>query len=171
MPTSRQRGELNNHLIIRILYRVLCESANERPPTTKPTTHRLAESTVLLMHRLITVLIALVWLANGLLCKLLMLVPRHAVIVARILGPEYATPLTRLIGLGEIGMAAWVLSGIKARWCATAQITLVLSMNTLEAILAPDLLLWGRANAIFAALFCLLIYGHTFKSAHPTSPH
>lgn len=117
------------------------------------------------MHRLIHYLIALVWLANGLLCKLLLLVPRHAAIVARILGPEHAGLLTRLIGLGEIGMAVWVLSGIKARWCAVAQIVLILSMNALEAFLAPDLLLWGRANALFAALFCLLIYYHTFKAA------
>ncbi len=112
------------------------------------------------MPRLIIYLLALVWLANGLLCKLLMLVPRHAAIVARILGPAHASGLTRLIGLGEIGMALWVLSGIKPRWCAWVQIALVLSMNSLEAWLAPDLLLWGRLNAVFAVLFCGLIYFH-----------
>ena len=117
------------------------------------------------MPRLLTYLIALVWLANGLLCKVLLLVPRHAAIVARILGPAHADVLTRLIGVGEIGMAAWVLSGIKPRWCAWAQIALILSMNTLEAVLAPDLLLWGRANAVFAALFCGLIYFHCLRPA------
>ena len=50
------------------------------------------------MHRLITYLIPLVWLTNGLLCKVLMLVPRHAAIVARILRPAHASVLTRLIG-------------------------------------------------------------------------
>ena len=115
------------------------------------------------MHRLTTFLIALVWLANGLLCKVLLLVPRHAAIVARILGPAHADLLTRLIGLGEIGMALWVLSGIKARWCAWAQVALILSMNTLEAVLAPDLLLWGRFNAVFAALFCGFIYFHHLR--------
>ena len=122
------------------------------------------------MHRALRYLIALVWLVNGLFCKVLMLVPRHAAIVARILGPTYANPLTRLIGLAEIGMALWVMSEIKSRWCALAQIALILSMNALEAWLAPDLLLWGRANAIFAALFCLLIYYHTFRAAQLT-PH
>ncbi|GAB3741950.1 hypothetical protein GCM10027594_21550 [Hymenobacter agri] len=117
------------------------------------------------MLRLLTLLIALVWLANGLLCKVLLLVPRHAAIVARILGPAHATSLTRLIGLGEIGMAAWVLSGIRPRWCAWAQIVLILSMNTLEALLAPDLLLWGRLNAVFAVLFCGLIYFHCLRPA------
>ena len=119
------------------------------------------------MHRFLTFLIAFVWLANGLLCKLLLLVPRHAAIVARILGPAHASALTRLIGLGEIGMALWVLSGIKPRWCAVAQIVLILSMNTLEAVLAPDLLLWGRFNAVFAVLFCGLIYFHSLRPARP----
>ena len=115
------------------------------------------------LHRSLLYLIALVWLANGLLCKLLELVPRHAAIVARILGPDYAGPLTRLIGLAEIGMAVWVASGIKPLWCAGTQIALVLSMNVLEAWLAPDLLLWGRANAVFAVLFCLLVYLQAFR--------
>ncbi|MBF9237581.1 DoxX-like family protein [Hymenobacter sp. BT683] len=117
------------------------------------------------MHRLILYCIALVWLANGLLCKVLALVPRHEAIVARILGPAHAGVLTRLIGLSEIGMALWVVSQIQRRWCALAQIGLILSMNLLEAWLAPDLLLWGHANAVFAALFCLLIYWHTFTAA------
>lgn len=117
------------------------------------------------MRRLVHYLIVLVWVGNGLLCKVLMLVPRHAAIVARILGPTHATLLTRAIGVGEIMIALWVLSGIRPRWCALVQIGLVLSMNALEAWLAPDLLLWGRANALFAALFCLLIYYHTFRAS------
>ena len=117
------------------------------------------------MHRPTTFLIALVWLANGLLCKVLELLPRHAAIVARILGPAHAGLLTRLIGLGEIGMGIWVLSGIRPRWCAGVQLALILSMNTLEAVLAPDLLLWGHFNALFAVLFCGLIYVHTFRPA------
>jgi hypothetical protein len=116
----------------------------------------------LIFHRLLTYFIALVWLANGLLCKVLNLVPRHAAIVARILGPAYAGPLTRLIGLAEIGMAIWLLSGIKRRWCVLAQMSLVAVMNTLEYVLAPDLLLWGRANALFASLFIGLLYYYEF---------
>ena len=120
------------------------------------------------MYRLLTYLFVAVWLVNGLLCKVLNLVPRHAAIVARILGPAHAGLLTRLIGLAEIGMAVWLLSGIRRRWCVLAQMVLVLTMNTLEFWLAPDLLLWGRANAVFAGLFVLLLYYYEFGLARPT---
>jgi hypothetical protein len=114
------------------------------------------------LYRLLTYFVALVWLTNGLLCKVLGLVPRHTAIVARILGPAYAGPLTRLIGLAEIGMAIWMLSGLYRRWCVIAQMVLVALMNVLEAWLAPDLLLWGRANAVFASLFIVLLYYYEF---------
>lgn len=104
--------------------------------------------------------IAAVWAVNGLVCKLLQLVPRHEQIVARILGPAYAAPLTQLIGLGEVLMAAWVLSRRWPGWCVAAQVGLILTMNALEFALAPDLLLWGRANLGFAAGFSAFILWH-----------
>jgi hypothetical protein len=106
--------------------------------------------------------LAAVWLANGLLCKVLHLVPRHEAIVARILGPTYAAPITRAIGLAEIGMAIWVLSGRYIRLNAAAQIGLVVSMNVLEFWLAPDLLLWHRLNSVFAGFFVLVVYIYGF---------
>ena len=94
--------------------------------------------------------ITLVWIANGLLCKVLNFVPRHEQIVARILGDEYSRPLIILIGISEIGMAIWFLSGIKSRLNTIAQIVIVATMNILEFILVPDLLLWGKLNSMFA---------------------
>ena len=110
-------------------------------------------------------LLAAVWLLNGLFCKLLHLVPRHEAIVARILGPAYAAPLTRLIGIAEIIMAAWVLSRYRPRLNAAAQIALVGSMNLLEFWLAPDLLLWGRFNSLFALLLMGVVYIYGFRLA------
>ena len=66
------------------------------------------------VHRFLNYFIALVWVINGLLCKVLDLVPRHRAIVARILGDDPVV-LTKLIGLSEIAMAVWVLSGIAGR--------------------------------------------------------
>lgn len=101
--------------------------------------------------------IAAVWLINGLFCKLLNLVPRHQQIVARILGGEHSMLLTKTIGGLEVLMAAWVLSRIQLRLCTALQILLVASMNIIEFILAPDLLLFGKGNVIVATGFVLLL--------------
>ena len=114
-------------------------------------------------HSVLTYIIAAVWLANGLLCKILNLVPRHQQIVARILGDDFSRPLTILIGSSEIVMAIWVLSSFKTRLNAVVQIIVVAAMNILEFILAPDLLLWGRLNSVFALLFIGLIYFNAFS--------
>jgi|SRR5688572_22685241 len=111
---------------------------------------------------ILTVAISLVWFINGLFCKVLDLVPRHELIVARILGGEYAGLITTTIGLLEVLMCIWILSGIKSKLCALAQMVLVASMNTLEFILAPDLLLFGRLNALFAAVFILIVFLNEF---------
>jgi len=113
-------------------------------------------------YQILTAFIATIWLINGLLCKVLNLVPRHQEIVARILGKDYARLLTALIGVSEIVMAVWILSGIYKRVNALAQIFVIAAMNTLEFFFVPDLLLWGRANAFFAFLFILVIYYNKF---------
>lgn len=114
------------------------------------------------LHKALTYCIAIVWIANGLFCKVLNLVPRHEQIVARILGASHSRTLTLLIGLAEIGMAIWILSAFKTRWNAITQIAVVGTMNTLEFFLAPDLLLWGKLNAFYAFLFMLAIYYNEF---------
>jgi hypothetical protein len=113
-------------------------------------------------NRILNYLIAAVWIANGLICKVLNLIPRHQEIVARIIGNAHAGVLTRAIGFSEIAMAAWILSGIKTKFNALTQVVVIATMNTLEFIMAPDLLLWGRFNALFATLFCVLILFNEF---------
>lgn len=113
-------------------------------------------------NKLLNYLIATVWIANGLFCKLLNLVPRHQEIVARILGNEHAALLTKAIGISEILMAVWILSGIATRLNAITQIIIIATMNILEFILVPDLLLFGRFNLLFAFLFILLIFYNEF---------
>ncbi|MBC6994328.1 DoxX-like family protein [Neolewinella lacunae] len=106
--------------------------------------------------------IALVWLVNGLLCKVCGLVPRHEAIVARILGEDLAPALTVAIGLAEIVMAIWILSRWQQGFNAVVQIVVILTMNLLESIVARDLLLWGAWNFVFALVFCGLIYYQEF---------
>lgn len=113
-------------------------------------------------HKIFTYIIATVWLVNGLVCKVLHLVPRHEQIVSRILGDIYSRPLTILIGLLEIVMAVWVLTNYKSKFNAIAQITVIATMNIIELFLVPDLLLWGKLNSFFALLFIGLIYFNEF---------
>jgi hypothetical protein len=114
------------------------------------------------LHKVITFIASAVWIANGLFCKLLNLVPRHQQIVARILGTTHAFAFTKAIGAAEVLMALWILSGIKSRLNAIVQILVIAVMNTIEFIAAPDLLLWGRMNAVFAFMFIVLIYYNGF---------
>lgn len=114
------------------------------------------------IHHLINYFIATVWLINGLFCKVLNIVPRHEQIVSRILSDEHSRILTVLIGSSEIIMAAWILSGIKSKLNAIFQMIIVASMNIIEFIAVPDLLLWGQFNSLFAFLFILIIYCNEF---------
>ena len=116
-----------------------------------------------LTHKTIVIFIATVWIVNGLFCNVLYLVPRHQNIVERIIGHTHAELLTKAIGMAEILMAVWILSRIKSRVNAMLQIIIILIMNGIEFILAPDLLLWGRANIIFAFLFIVFIHYNEFR--------
>lgn len=124
-------------------------------------------STAAVPRRAFALLFALVWWINGLLCKVLDLVPRHREIVGRILGEDHALALTRAIGLGELLFGLWILSQWRWRWSAAVQIIAVLTMNVIEFILVPDLLLFGRLNAFVALAYCSLVaYAGFF---HPSS--
>lgn len=117
-----------------------------------------------LLNRMATIFIAIVWLVNGLYCKVQNFVPRHQEIVGKILHLENQTAriFTIIIGISEILMAVWILSRIKHRLNAITQIVIIATMNILEFILAPDLLLWGKLNSVFAYLFILVIYYNEF---------
>lgn len=101
--------------------------------------------------------IAAVWLINGLFCKVLNMVPRHRQIVAAILGQNHAAVFTVLIGIAEIVMAVWIVSNYKSKLNAVIQITIIATMNILEFLLVPHLLLWGRFNLFFAVLLITVI--------------
>lgn len=113
-------------------------------------------------------LFALVWLVNGLWCKVLDMVPRHQEIVAFLLGDALARPLTVAIGVAEVGMAAWIVTGWRYRLCAGVQIAVILLMNVIEFLAVPHLLLWGRLNIVFAVLLCAVIHRHA-NAPRPTA--
>ena len=104
----------------------------------------------------------MVWLISGLFCKVLNLVPRHRQIVSEILSTRLAFELTTLIGLLEILIALWILTGYKSRFNTLFQMLSIFAMNLLEFWLVPELLLFGRINFLFAMLFNVLLYFNEF---------
>jgi hypothetical protein len=109
------------------------------------------------MRAALRILIAAVWLVMGLGAKVLGLAPRHREIVARILGEDHAGTLTLLIGLGEVFLAGWILSGRYPRLCVAAQVGLVAMMNVIEFTIARDLLLFGGWNLLVAVAFMVFV--------------
>ncbi|MBG9378000.1 hypothetical protein I5907_17305 [Panacibacter sp. DH6] len=103
--------------------------------------------------------IAVVWLINGLFCKVFNLVPRHQQIVERILNLTNGLVITKLIGIAEIVMFIWIISGVFKKLNALTQIAVIVTMNILEFHLAKDLLLWQEYNLLFALVFsCFIAY-------------
>ena len=114
------------------------------------------------IHKFLTYCISAIWFVNGLFCKVLNLVPRHQQIVARILGDEHSRLLTIIIGCLEIFMSIWILSKIRSKLNAIAQVLIIGIMNILEFMLVPELLLWGKLNIIFAFILILIVYFNEF---------
>ncbi|NOS85326.1 MAG: hypothetical protein HOP31_09315 [Ignavibacteria bacterium] len=115
-----------------------------------------------IIHKVLTILISLVWLINGLYAKVLGFVPRHKQIVSKILGSDISFIAVKVIGVLEICMFIWVISRKFSRLAAVMQIIIVLTMNILEFILVPDLLLFGRMNIIIALVFVCVVYVNEF---------
>lgn len=122
------------------------------------------------IHQILNYCIATIWLLNGLFCKVLHFVPRHQLIVARILGESHSRAVTVGIGLSETAMAVWIISGIRPGLNAIVQILIIATMNTIEFFLAPDLLFWGKLNAVFAFLLILAIYYNEFYLNRKLTP-
>ncbi len=114
------------------------------------------------LYRFILYFIAVVWLINGLFCKVLNQVPRHQEIVEIVLSIQNGRLLTMLIGFSEILMAIWIVSKILPRLNVVVQIGIVMTMNVIEQLLAGEYLLWGNLNFLFALLFCCLVAYNEF---------
>lgn len=83
--------------------------------------------------------VAGVWLYEGLWCKLLGQEPRQAEIVENVpfLSPGAARMFLKVLGLAEVGLGLWALSGIAPVLCALAQTILLVTLNA-------NGILWSR---------------------------
>jgi uncharacterized membrane protein YphA (DoxX/SURF4 family) len=118
--------------------------------------------------RLIHASIALVWLYEGLWCKLLGGMPRHAEVIAAtpFLGPAAARAALITLGLAECGIAAWVLSGRRMRQAALVQIVLLVAMNAGGTIWARRLIPDPAGMIVQNLAFLVLIWIAAEGSPH-----
>lgn len=112
--------------------------------------------------------IAAIWFVNGVLCKILNLVPRHQAIVERITDTTHGRLITLIIGVGEFCISIWVAQGVWPKLNAVVQILIIILYSILGYMMAPDLLLFGSFSYIINLTFIILIYYNGFI-ANPTS--
>lgn len=110
------------------------------------------------IRRLLGVGIASVWLFHGLYSKIFHGIPRHRQIVARVLGEGLAGPVTIAVGSLEVILGIWILSGRRRPACALVQTLAILGMNTLEILLAKDLLISAFGMVALNLMFLAIVW-------------
>jgi hypothetical protein len=110
------------------------------------------------LHLLAQIGIGSVWVFHGLYSKILNGIPRHRLIVGKILGTEKAGIATRTIGLLELLLGAWAISGWHSVWCALVQTAAIIAMNSLEILLARELLISAIGMAVLNFGFLSLVW-------------
>jgi hypothetical protein len=88
---------------------------------------------------LIRCAVAAVWLYEGLWCKLLGRDPNQLSVVEAVprFGPRVGALFLKTLGMVEVALALWVLSGVLPLWCALAQTLLLVTLNA-------NGILWAR---------------------------
>jgi len=88
---------------------------------------------------LIRASVAAVWLYEGLWCKIFGRIQSQVAVVTAVprLGPRFGRPFLKTLGVVEVGLAVWVMTGIAPGVCAILQTALLLLLNV-------NGLLWAR---------------------------
>ena len=120
-----------------------------------------------LFHTGSQILIGAVWFFHGLYSKILNGIPRHRLIVGKILGAANAGILTKTIGLLEALLGIWVFTGWQPMGCAAVQTAALVAMNTLEILLAEELLISAIGMVILNLGFVTLICHWALFSPKP----
>ena len=109
-------------------------------------------------HIVAQILIGSVWVFHGLYSKILNGIPRHRLIVGKILGNEIAGVATNTIGVLELLLGLWAFTGWQRVGCAVAQTLAIAVMNTLEIFLAADLLISAIGMVVLNLGFLWLVW-------------
>lgn len=108
-----------------------------------------------------------VWVFHGLYSKILNGIPRHQLIVGKILGERLAHPATKVIGGLEVLLGVWAFTGVARVECAAVQTAAIVGMNALEFFLARELLISGIGLVILNLCFLTVIWNWALLSPKP----
>jgi DoxX-like family len=127
---------------------------------SRPMLTRAVRGQFVVGDRLIRLAIAMVWLYQGLWCKVLGGAPRHEAVIAAapFIGAAAARGAMVAIGLVECAMALWVASRWQMRWAAPAQTALLVGMNAAGLVWARSLLADPAGMILQNFAFVLLIW-------------
>lgn len=106
--------------------------------------------------------IASVWVFHGLYGKLCNGIPRHRLIVGRVLGGRLSRLATKVVGCLEVLLGVWAFSGVGRVGCALVQTLALAGMNTLEIILAADLLISAMGMVALNLGFLAMVWHWAF---------
>ena len=109
-------------------------------------------------HIVAQIVIGSVWVFHGLYSKILNGIPRHRLIVGKILGAANAGIATKAIGLLELLLGLWTFTGWQPVGCAVVQTTAIVAMNSLEIFLARELLISAIGMVILNLGFLSLVW-------------
>jgi len=109
---------------------------------------------------LIRIAVAAVWLYEGLWCKLLRGEPREFEVVKAVphYGPRFGVPFLMTLGVVEVSLSAWVLTGVAPLLCAVAQTVLLVSLNANGLIWARDVIHDPRGMLVKNFAFLVLAW-------------
>jgi hypothetical protein len=111
-------------------------------------------------HWLISAAVAAVWLYEGLWCKLLRGEPREFEVVKAVprYGPRFGVPFLMTLGVVEVTVALWVLSGIAPFLCVLTQTVLLVSLNASGLLWAWDVIHDPRGMIVKNFAFLVLAW-------------
>jgi len=110
------------------------------------------------LHGPAQIVIGSVWVFHGLYSKILNGIPRHRLIVGKILGMRRAQVATRAVGVLELLLGVWAFSGWQPVWCASIQTAAIVAMNSLEILLARELLISAVGMLILNCGFLSVVW-------------
>ena len=109
---------------------------------------------------LIRIAVAAVWLYEGLWCKLLRGAPHELEVVKAVprYGPRFGVPFLMALGVLEVLLGVWVLTGIAPLLCAVTQTVLLVSLNVNGLIWSRDLIHDPRGMIVKNFAFLVLAW-------------